>query len=77
MIRQPKRTVITAIKNNGKWTGFLTANKVSPAHINGPWCLGMKVTFTSLEELEKTVEKFAYYNCHGELGNRVPFYELS
>lgn len=54
MICKPKRTVIEAIKNNGKWTGFLAANKNCPAHINGPWCLGMKVTFTSLEELEVT-----------------------
>ncbi|HCO79989.1 hypothetical protein [Bacillus sp. (in: firmicutes)] len=75
MKKQHKGTIKSIIKRQGHWTGFLTANKVNPRHINGCWQLGFKVTFTSLEELEKTVDRFAYYNCNGELGNRVSFYE--
>ena len=74
MLRLSKSNVKTTIGKEGYWTGFLVANKMHPAHINGLWCLGMRVTVTSLEELECTIEKFAYYNCNNELGNLVAFY---
>jgi hypothetical protein len=60
---------------NVHWTGFLVANKVNPAHIEGCWHLGFRVTVTSIGELEKIVERYPYYNCNGELGNHVSFYE--
>jgi len=74
MLRQHKNTVKATIRKEGYWTGFLVANKVHPAHVNGLWCLGMKVKITSLEELENVIAKYAYYNCNNELGNRVTFY---
>jgi hypothetical protein len=75
MKKQHKNTVKSRITINGHWTGFLVANKVNPIHIEGCWHLGFKVTVNSLDELENAVERFAYYNCNGELGNRVSFYE--
>lgn len=75
MEKQHKSTVKSLIAKNGYWTGFLVASKVNPANIEGCWNLGFKVTVSTIEDLEKTVERFAYYNCNSELGNRVSFYE--
>ena len=74
MLRQHKNTVKATIRKEGQWSGFLVANKVHTGHVNGLWCLGMKVKITSLEELENVIAKYAYYNCNNELGNRVTFY---
>ncbi|MCM3068567.1 hypothetical protein NKR17_20090 [Priestia flexa] len=75
MEKQHKSTVKSLIAKNGYWTGFLVASKVNPAHIEGCCNLGFKVTVSTIEQLEKTVERFAYYNCNSELGNRVSLYE--
>ncbi|MED4351727.1 hypothetical protein P9265_05185 [Schinkia azotoformans] len=77
MILQNKNTVMAAIMKKGHWTGFLAANFVNPAQITGPWCLGIKVTLTTLDEMENTLAKFTCYNGNGELGKRVSFYEMS
>jgi len=75
MKKQHKNTVKSLISKKGYWKGFLVASKVNPVHIDGGWHLGFIVTLTSLDDLEKTIEQFSYYNCNNELGNRVSFYE--
>ncbi|WP_040209693.1 hypothetical protein [Neobacillus jeddahensis] len=77
MILQHKSTVKAAIRKDGHWIGFLSANLAHPAQVTSQWYLGMKVTFTSLEELERAVAEFAYYNCNSELGKWVSFYKKS
>lgn len=74
MEKQNKNTVKSLIAKNGYWTGFLVANKVNPVHVKGCWQLGTRVKVSSIEELDKAINRFAYYNCNRELGNRVSFY---
>lgn len=74
MKEQNKNTVKSIIAMNGRWTGFLVANKVNTVNVDGCWHLGFRVTITSLIELEQSVERFTKYNCNGELMNLVSFY---
>ncbi|BCC56122.1 hypothetical protein FO499_21195 [Bacillus anthracis] len=75
MEKQHKNTVKSLITKNGCWTGFLVAKKINPAHIEGCWHLGFRVTVSSIEKLDEAIDKFVYYNCNGELGNHVSFYK--
>ncbi|HDR8412846.1 TPA: hypothetical protein QC286_000186 [Bacillus cereus] len=75
MKKQHKNTVKALIAKNGYWTGFLVANKVNPDHVKGCWHLGFSVTVSTIEELDKAINRFSYYNCNSELGNRVSFYK--
>ncbi|MFZ3591514.1 hypothetical protein ACOI1C_20370 [Bacillus sp. DJP31] len=75
MEKQHKNTVKSLITKNEYWTGFLVANKVNPAHIEGYWHLGFRKTVSSIEELDKAINRFAYYNCNREVGNHVSFYK--
>lgn len=51
------------------------SKKINPAHIEGCWHLGFRVTVSSIEKLDEAIDKFVYYNCNGELGNHVSFYK--
>ncbi len=50
---------------------------VKDTHIKGLWCLGIKCTIRSLEELEIKLERFKYYCRDDELEIPVSFFERS
>lgn len=75
MKKLTKTQVKKIIRDTGKWAGYIVPCKVNTFHIVGGWGLGMKVEFTDLEEMEKTLNSFTYYNCNSELGNYVAFYQ--
>lgn len=76
MLNQDKRTVTNVIQSKGYWTGFLMVSMVNSTQCNGLWCCGMRVTITSLEELEEVVKNYSTdKNCNG-LRNQVHFYQL-
>ena len=62
-----------AIREQGRWHGYLLGNKTHTDAIDGPWRLGHEVNLTSLDELEKHSNSFFYY-LDSTLGNRVAYY---
>lgn len=69
-----KNKVIAMLKNGQPFVGYIAPSNVNSYHIDKGFGIGMRVKFTSVEELEKTVRNFAYYNCNAELGHRVRFW---
>lgn len=72
-----KDTVENVINERGEWSGFLASMPVKDTHIKGLWCLGIKCTIRSLEELEITLERFKYHCRDDELEIPVSFFERS
>lgn len=63
---------IKRLKEGEKLDLTLFPSKCGP--FNTVWVKGFEVEVDSLEEFEKIVNSFSYYNCNSELGNRVHFY---
>ena len=64
--------VKAAIRNYGKWEGYILPCKANP---RSPWFDGVaKVTLTA-ENFKKFIGEFEYYNCNAELGRYAAFYE--
>lgn len=72
-----KNTVKNIITEKGEWSGFLASIPVNEAHIKGLWCFGIKCTFRSVEELEKSLERFKYHYHNDKLEIPVSFFESS
>ena len=66
-----KNTVKAIIKRDGEITVDLYPNK---ANINSVWISPCTITVNSIEELEKKIANFEYYNCNSELGTYTHFY---
>lgn len=75
LVKKTVTQVRKAIRENGKWEGYLVGNKVNRFNIDMGWNLGARVELDTLEALEKTCNTFLYY-LPAELGNRVAFYEI-
>lgn len=69
-----KTQVKKAIKEKGHWSGWIAPSNVNSYHIVSGWHLGMRVTFRSLEDLNKTIDEFLSYNSDPELGRRVRYW---
>lgn len=75
MQRIHKATVKAMLRKGQKWEGYIAPSNVSYFHIKGGWHLGHRVTVSTVEELERYMREFAFYNCNSELGNRVVCWE--
>jgi len=62
------------LRKGETFKGYIAPSNVNSFHIRGGWHIGMSVEFTSIEEMEDTVQNFAWYNCCSELGRRVSFW---
>ena len=71
MKKVTKTTVKKLIKDNGSIEISLIPCK---ANLNSIWISPIKVTISSLEELERTVNEYSYYNCNNEVGNYPHYY---
>lgn len=75
MIKPIHKSTVKAMLRRGKtFKGYIAPSNVNSFHIRGGWHIGMSVEFTSIEEMEETVNSFAFYNCVPELGMRVRFW---
>ena len=74
MKRLHKNTVKKIIRDTGSWKGYIVASNVAEYHINGGWHIGSEVEVTSIDELDRAMASYAYYNCCYELGYRVVCY---
>lgn len=72
-----KNTVKAMLRRGEAFKGYIAPCNVSAFHVIGGWHIGMKVEFTSLQEMEDTVSNYASYNCIPELGMRVKFWRAS
>lgn len=63
-----------AIKENGRWQGYMVGNNVNPYHVNANWHLGMWSVIESLENLQTQTNAFLVY-LDKELGNGIHYYE--
>ena len=68
------RDVRKSIKVNGKFTGFMVGNKVSPNHFFRGWNLARKVELNSEDELERRINAWKYYNSNSEHGKTPAWY---
>lgn len=68
-----KATIKALIKKEGKANFIICPSKCFP-NFGHPFNMACEVTACSVEELEKKINSFVYYNCNNELGNRVHFY---
>lgn len=71
MKRIHKATVKKQIRENGRWQGYICTSNVNAYHVNQGWHIGMSVDVNSVDELNKIMKNYAWYNCNGELGQRV------
>ena len=69
-----KSKVKAMLRRGVSFVGYIAPCNVNSFHIAGGWHIGMRVEFTSIEEMEETIREFSYYNCNNELGNRVRFW---
>lgn len=74
MKRLHKNTVKKIIRDTGSWSGYIVASNVAEYHIANGWHIGCEVTVNSIDELNKAMAEYAYYNCNYELGYRVACY---
>lgn len=68
MKRIHKNTVKATIRKTGKWKGYICTNKCYPT---GFWNIGYPITVSSIDELNKAMDNYSYYNCNYETGYRV------
>ena len=69
-----KSTVRAMIRKGKTFKGYIAPSNVNSFHIVNGWHIGMSVEFSDLEEMETTLENFAFYNCIPELGMRIRFW---
>jgi hypothetical protein len=69
-----KNTVKKMIRDGKRFKGWIAPSLVNPYHINNGWHIGAYVEYGSIDEMEKSLLSFAYYNCNSELGYRVKFW---
>ena len=69
-----KNTVKAQIRRGKSFIGYIAPSNVNSMHISSGWHIGMRVEFTSIEEMEKALSEFSYYNCNSELGMRIRFW---
>jgi hypothetical protein len=65
-----------SIKNNGRWTGYIVASKVSEYHVAGGWHLGHQIDVAFIEDLERAQNAYSFHNCNYELGYGLHYYEV-
>lgn len=70
-----KSQVRSKIRNDGRWEGIIAGNKVNEYHLEKGWCLGYRVEFLEIDEMEKKLNNVLYY-LDPELGTRIAFYEI-
>lgn len=78
MEKLTKSQVVSKIKKEGKWTGWVVPSKSypNPGH---PFNLAVKKTFYAYDivdtkDFEKFLNEFSYYNCNAEVGKNIHFY---
>ena len=71
MKKVTKATVKKLIKDNGSIEVSLIPCK---SNLNSIWISPIKINISSLEELERTVNEYSYYNCNNEVGNYPHYY---
>lgn len=76
LTKQHKNTVKSIIRRNGQWTGYIVGCKINPYHVANGWYLGYKVTINSLDELEKVINEWTYYNANDVFGDYPAFYVI-
>lgn len=70
-----KRVNKTIIKSIIKKQGACTVNMLPcKVRLENMWMSPYEIKLTSLEELEKTINQYAYYNCNNELGYYPAYY---
>ena len=71
MKRIHKATVKKIIRNTGQWQGWICASNVNADNVNGRWRIGCYIEVESIAQLDQHMRDYAWYNCNGELGQRV------
>lgn len=77
-----KKVTLAAVKKSinqtGQWSGYMVANNVNQSHVNTGWHIGAHLSVKSLEELDKRINEYIYYNGDAELwrGKRYPHYYI-
>lgn len=66
-----KTEVKRIMKKEGNIRVGLLPCKMSP---NGVWMSPTWLTISSVEELDKWINEYSYYNCNAETGKRVSYY---
>ena len=88
MERINKHTMLKQARENGKWKGFASGNKVNSGNVIHCWGLGMYVEITAKkyndlwmysvgETGQQSLEEFEgsmLYYMDGQLGNRVAYW---
>lgn len=64
-------TVRSMLRKNGAITVGLLPNKV---RLGNMWMQPHWVTLLSIDDLERTVSEYKYYNCNSELGTNLSYY---
>jgi len=69
-----KTQVKSLLKKGKAFEGFIVGNKVNPYHFFNGWHLAFNAKFESVEDLEKTVSNWNYYNANNETGMYCHYY---
>ena len=69
--RVHKAKVKSKIRKDGYWRGWIVASNVNGWHIDNGWHIGFAIEVKSVDELDKAMKEYAWYNCCSELGWRV------
>lgn len=69
-----KAQVKAAIRNNGKWVGYLLPCKMNPRSVWMSSYMSDTWEFESIDSLDESVAKFEAYNCTNETGLYTSFY---
>ena len=72
MKKVTKATIKKELRINGKVKFNMIPCKVG---LNSAWIQPVEKEVTSIDELEKAINEFEYYNCNNEVG-RYPHYYI-
>lgn len=70
MKKLTKAQVKKVLKNETVEVGFVPCK----ANLNSMWISPMWLTLASVEDFEKAINEYTYYNCNKEVGNYPHFY---
>lgn len=70
MRKLTKTQVISLLKKGECEIGFVPCK----ANLNSMWISPMWLTLASVEDFEKAINEYTYYNCNKEVGNYPHFY---
>ena len=70
--RLHKSKVKRHIREHGFWQGWIVGSLVPDSHVNTGWYCGCRVKVHSVEELDKVMQHYLFYNV--DYGPRVVCY---